>query len=272
MKFDPETVNQKLLNEIHHHFEILSGPLWNVAPHLKYADRVGAKAICELNELCHETESFIRYEEHWKKQLCRGFFRARFYPHASVPLTLEDYQRFSLKMRFGEVRLHYAQRGKTHLDAYHDNDKDIGDQNITGLRFLTGLFDISFGSEPADHEFDAMAHRFRSWLIEKEVDPDQPELGLGFARVAVLNREDFADQTNYGILQELSAYDDISEVKLHTTRSIFFCKYSYTAEEQADESVRESVRSRIIEKILQATSRKLGIRRLAARQEAIELK
>ena len=60
MYFDPNTLTQDQLNDIHHHFEILIGQIWDVSDYYSKFDEAHQWSINNFNWLCHELESQLR--------------------------------------------------------------------------------------------------------------------------------------------------------------------------------------------------------------------
>ena len=61
-----------------------------------------------------------------------------------------------------------------------DKDEEVGPENISEHRIITGEFNVYFGDGftlPKDNDF-------RDWVISKGGDPDDAELALGYAPVA----------------------------------------------------------------------------------------
>lgn len=214
--FDQKNVTRDHLNLIHHHFEVLIGQVWNPSPYYIEASRPIRYSICQLNHLCHEIEGYIKALAARKKEKCHACVITGLTPMVRHDLADEDYNFFNTRMRFGEVRLHYSQLGKTHLEAFFDNDNVIGDNNISGLRYVTGEFDISFTDAAQDRYYEADEKRFRQWLVDNQFDPDDKKLALGYARVATLNLDQFSRLSNLQILDQLFKYDDISQIAVHS--------------------------------------------------------
>lgn len=209
--FDPMTVDQSALNAIHRHFENLKGPSWNTSRFFIVATPKIKNSIRALNNLCHETENYLRSEELRKKGMCHSFLLAGFCPMVKVPLEDTDYDYFSMDSNFGDVKLHYAQIGKTHLEAYFDQDSAVGDEGISGLRYLSGEFDIFFSERVDSSQF---IKPFYNWLVKNGFDPKDKKLALGYIYVARLDRKNFPGKTNFEILSELHHFDDVCKIAL----------------------------------------------------------
>jgi hypothetical protein len=74
---NPKAIGAKLKNEpmnrLHRYFEDLQGEVWNLSPYYKLADYETKWAIRQLNDLCHEIESWVMsfrqslYEPEWQR-------------------------------------------------------------------------------------------------------------------------------------------------------------------------------------------------------------
>lgn len=226
--FNYTNVDQNQLNQIHHHFELLIGRIWSPAPYYASIDERGRHSVRQLNNLCHEIENYTRSENSFANQQCNANLIASFLPTTRAPLIDEDYNHFNLRLRFGDVHLHYAQLGKTHLEAYCDRDEIIHGSNINGLRYLSGEFDISFCTEPSDESYEELVKSFRKWMINNNLDPDQKSLAIGFARVARLDKSNFSKTTQFDILNELFTYSDIQQITVHSDKRSYHQKYHYS--------------------------------------------
>src|SRR6056300_1041490 len=113
--------------------------------------------------------------------------------------------------------MHYAQAGKTHREAFHDNDQDIHDENITGIRYLSGEFDVNLNCGPDGvHEEDLQDWAdFIEWCKSKGLDTTDPTLALGWAPLADMDKSKFQNLTDFEIMKELYYYDDLFKMELY---------------------------------------------------------
>ena len=161
----------------------------------------------------------------FEKGRCQSYLVAAFFEHSTVPLLPEDHVHFDLYHNFGDVILHYAQLGKTHQEAYSDQDEIVNDKNITSLRFLSGEFDIIFSDSPPLEIFHKNTQKFKAWLISKGVNPE--EHNLGYARVATLDKSQLPNQSTIEIMKELFKFDDISQLTVVFDGKVFSQSYDY---------------------------------------------
>lgn len=215
--FDPVTVGQQILNEIHHHFELLIGQVWSMSEYYKMADSATGFAIRQLNNLCHEMESLLRpsfrNSSWWSAGVYFPYLRVSRYKFVD-----SDYDHFSQVQNFGDLILHYCQLGKTPMEAFCANDAEVFDDNITGLRYLSGEFDISFRTDTdpvvqnnAINKFNARAF---PWIRARGQDPESKYTGIGFVKIANFDRTLFLNMTAEQIMSELVKCDDIYKLEL----------------------------------------------------------
>lgn len=181
---DPAVLDRTTLNLLHHEFEVRIGQVWNPNPNYLRSDHVTRHAIRQINHLVHEAEALLERQqsETPKPSLLVSFFGCR-----RFPLTREDLGFFDLKHDFGDAFLHYCQLGKTHLEAFVDGDSHIQPDNINGLRYYTGEFDIFLRPGVSPDDVARTHSRLRDWLRAQGLDPSDPRLALGHLKVARLN-------------------------------------------------------------------------------------
>lgn len=215
--FDPATVDQQILNEIHHHFELLIGQVWSVSEYYKLADSATCFAIRQLNNLCHEMESLLRpsfrNSTWWSAGVYFPYLRVTRYKFID-----SDYDHFSQIQNFGDLILHYSQLGKTPMEAFAANDAEVFDENITGLRYLSGEFDISFRTDTSlavqQNSVSKYNARAFPWIRERGQDPESKYTGIGFVKIANFDRTLFPGMRAENIMAELVKCDDIYKLEL----------------------------------------------------------
>lgn len=214
LHFDPDTVNQDILNKIHHHFEILIGQIWNISEYWNKFDKSHQFSVNNFNWLCHEIESQLRGLRAYKANRSSSSIVICMEPIIRHDLIEADgdYDYFEMKdQEFGQIRMHYAQTGKTHREAWHDNDEDIYNSNISGIRYLSGEFDINLNSGSEGEDWDS----FRKWCMEKQIDINDKTLSLGWCIFGDINREASGlPQDDFQTMLELWKYDDIYSISL----------------------------------------------------------
>lgn len=183
------------LNQLHHHFEILMGQVWNVSEYMRKADDRTKYQIRQLNNLVHELQSRKNVEgvpfEYIQPMTIvsylnvkRELFKDHFY----------DY--FDVNKDFGSIFLHYTQTGKTPIEAFSDHDDHVFDNNINALRYLSGEYNIWWGESLSDSKVEKIKSELRNWLTDRNlikeeapnfsyyVDHEGNKQGIGWITVA----------------------------------------------------------------------------------------
>jgi hypothetical protein len=216
--FDPATLDQNILNEIHHHFEILIGQVWNVSEYFKKADQPTAFAIRQLNNLCHEMESLRKPSVTMTPRHWTAYIYFPFLPGYRYKFVESDYDHFERNRYFGDLFLHYAQLGKTPLEAWFGRDEVVFDENISGLRYLSGEFVVNFTDDISDaeqlHSRLVNDREFFPWLRGRGQDPESKFTSVGNVVIGKFERDDFPGMTASEIMLELFKYDDIYKLEL----------------------------------------------------------
>lgn len=203
------------LNQSHHLFEILIGQVWSPSEVYLKSNSDQRHSIRQINHLVHE------YEQLWKgtQQIER-----RLLPSANMIVSFLGAHREPLpeslpvdhvfEQHFGDVFLHYAQLGKTHLEVFLDQDHEIFDSNITNLRYLTGEFDVYLGQNSVPETVAWQSQKFSTWLKEKGVDPDTAPDHFGRFRVARLDKTCFEELSPKIIHSRLRQAHNLTKIEL----------------------------------------------------------
>jgi len=222
------------MNRLHRYFEDLQGEAWGLSSYYKVADYETKYAIRQLNDLCHEMESYItsyrksKYQPEWiRPSQITTWLQA---PRKN--LLDQDYKLF-LNNKFdrvcGGVYLHWAQVGKTHIEVFRDEDgKDVDDvicSTINSLKYYSGEFDIEWAKDVT--ESVAPWHKqeqidFYAWLNRNGFDAKDPKLALGFIKLGQCNlQKSFGTNDSQEIRKILSKYLDIYKIQIDNTSNIF---------------------------------------------------
>ena len=187
------------MNRLHRYFEDLQGEAWGLSNYYKVADSTTKYAIRQLNDLCHELESYVlsyrksKFEPEWQRpSQINTWLQA---PRSN--LSDHDYKLF-LENKFdrtcGGVYLHWAQIGKTHIEVFRDEDgKDVDDvvcSSISALKYYSGEFDVEWGKDITEHTAPWLAQEqseFKAWLQRNGFDETDPKLALGFIKIGQCN-------------------------------------------------------------------------------------
>ncbi|GAB4014010.1 MAG: hypothetical protein Fur0010_11450 [Bdellovibrio sp.] len=174
--------NQDFANAIHHHFEILRGEVILETDYYKNSDKLLTHSVCGLNHCIHDMEALHRSLQIVKKNYDNytGVISFEFFNPTRYKLPDDAYQRFSLDMNFGDLYLHYAQIGKTWLEAFVDQDEHIFSEAIRPLDTLTGEFNAFFGEVTFDQQFKNQLFDF---IKMRGGDPDDIKNALGICRI-----------------------------------------------------------------------------------------
>lgn len=162
-------------NEIHHHFELLIGQVWNPSQWWKKdISEVTRNAIRTINNVVHQMEALFAKNQAMFFSLNNVDTRnqTRDSDLVRFPLGQGCYKYFKDEIEPGMITDYYCQLGKRHVEAYLDNDDHIDRTNVSGTRYVTGEFIISiYGSKKIKG--------FRQWLINNDFDPDDITQGYG---------------------------------------------------------------------------------------------
>jgi hypothetical protein len=227
-------LNHEPMNRLHRYFEDLQGETWNISRYYRLADYETKWAIRQLNDLCHELESWVlsnRQKTHvpeWQRpSQITTFLNA-----PRQDLQDLDYELF-LKNRYdrelGGVYLHWAQIGKTQFEVFRDeHGKDIDAATcsaINSLKFYSGEFDIEWGRDinEQNHEWHAQEQQaFRGWLARNRFDYNDPKLSLGYIKIGQVNLEkSFGTNEFFKIIEMLSNHLDIYKIKIDDVECIY---------------------------------------------------
>jgi hypothetical protein len=219
------TLKHDFMNKLHRYFEDLQGEVWNLSPYYKLADYETKWAIRQLNDLCHELETWVMSyrkllsDPKWQRpSQITTFLNAPRYD-----LKEQDYKLF-LQNRFdremGGVYLHWAQIGKTLFEVFRDeNGHKINTATcsaINSLKYYSGEFDVEWGMNvnEREHEWHARDQQaFREWLSINGMDSNDPKLSLGYIKIGQINLEKSFSTYNFlEILKKLSAHLDIYQI------------------------------------------------------------
>lgn len=225
---DDLKLNHEPMNRLHRYFEDLQGEVGNLSPYYKRADHETKWAIRQLNDLCHELESWVlsNRKKHTAPEWQRPSQITTFLNAPRYNLQEKDYELF-LKNRYdrviGGVYLHWAQIGKTHLEVFRDEQgKDIDSVTcsaITCLKYYSGEFDVEWGQDIVDegthpwHSREQMA--FREWLLSNHIDYNDAKLSFGYIKLGQVNLMKSFETKNFKeILKKLSSHQDIYQIKM----------------------------------------------------------
>lgn len=222
------------MNRLHRYFEDLQGEAWGLSEYYKVADFETKYAIRQLNDLCHELESYVLslrksvLEPQWQRpSQIMTWLQA---PRQNLkPQDFDLFQQNSFDRELGGVYLHWAQIGKTHIEVFRDEDgapvDDVVCSTINALKYYTGEFDIEWGKDVT--QATAPWHtqeqqQFNAWLKQNGFDPDDPELALGYIKIGHCNlQKSFGTDDQYKIWSTLSKHLDVYKITIDDVENTF---------------------------------------------------
>jgi len=188
-------------NILHRHFEELQGTAWKISEYYKQANQETKYAIRQLNNLCHEIESWVL--SHRKSVVEPEWMRpSQITTFLNAPrhdLHEEDFELFKQNRydrELGGVYLHWSQVGKTLIEVYRDEGAPIMTETmcteINHQKYYSGEFDIEWGDTITEDKHNFKKEEmdgFRKWLQENNFDWDDPKLSLGYIKVGQVDLE-----------------------------------------------------------------------------------
>ena len=112
-------------NLLHRYFEELQGTAWQISEYYKQADTETKYAIRQLNNICHEIESWVLsyrksiVDPEWiRPSQITTFLNAPRYDLHEEDFELFKHNRYDREL--GGVYLHWSQVGKTLVEVYRD--------------------------------------------------------------------------------------------------------------------------------------------------------
>ena len=218
--------NHDIMNNLHLHFETLQGTVGKMSDHYNKADIETRYCIRQLNNLCHELESYILSK--------RKFVKAPKWSQTHQITTFLNAPRYSLEdeyydgfltngyeKEFGGVYMHWAQIGKTHKEVFDDEDgKPVDDvicSAITPLRYYSGEFDVTFArdtKETPQHNEDMQV--YYKWLADNGFDRTDKKLSLGYLKIGHVNTNGYDPETIWNII---GTHLDIYKIEIITNKT-----------------------------------------------------
>ena len=181
-------------NTLHRYFEELQGTAWQLSPFYKQADLETKYAIRQLNNICHEIESWVHadrknaFEPEWMRpSQITTFLNAPRHNLHEKDFELFKQNRYDREL--GGVYLHWSQVGKTLYEVFRDEHApkmtDALCSEINHQKYYSGEFDVEWGqsiTEEQDFKKEEM-DQYRAWLQENDYDWNDPKLSLGYIKI-----------------------------------------------------------------------------------------
>jgi len=240
-----KTLGKRLKHEacnlLHRYFEELQGTAWDMSKYYKQADYETKYAIRQLNNLCHEIESWVNADR--KKAMEPEWVRpSQITTFLNAPrhnLHEEDFELFKQNRYdrdLGGVYLHWSQVGKTLYEVFRDEHApkmtDALCSEINHQKYYSGEFDIEWGATITEDQHDFKKEEmdeYRAWLKDNGYDWEDPKLSLGYIKIGQvdLQRTFGASATFKEIYETMSNNLNITSIKTMSNRTIE-CAYPYT--------------------------------------------
>ena len=182
-------------NTLHRYFEELQGTAWEISNFYKQADTKTKYAIRQLNNICHEIESWVNADR--KNVLDPEWMRpsqiTTFLNAPRHPLHEEDFELFKQNRydrELGGVYLHWSQVGKTLYEVFRDEHApkmtDALCSEINHQKYYSGEFDVEWGQTITEEQHDFKKEEmdeYRRWLNDNGYDWGDPKLSLGYIKI-----------------------------------------------------------------------------------------
>ena len=226
-------------NKLHRFFEDLQGTAWAPSKYYKQADSQTKYAIRQLNNICHEIESWVNadrkkaFEPEWMRpSQITTFLNAPRYKLQDIDYELFKENRFSREL--GGVYLHWSQVGKTLYEVFRDEGApkmtDALCSEVNHQVFYSGEFDIEWGQSitKEDNFKKFEIDKFQVWLEENGYDWNDPKLALGYIKIGQVDMKlGFQDKPFLQVYDMMK--DNLNIKSIHTIGSQHTeCYYPYS--------------------------------------------
>jgi hypothetical protein len=198
-----EGPNNSKMNLIHNYFPMLAGSAHRTSNYMYAASlRIRIK-ICRLNLEVHELHTVLqKNNKHDGMHLNISWQRA---PNKLESLPIEFDEIFTKFITFGDVLLGYPQVGKTHFEAFIEEDNELDSEHVEPIKLLSGDMLLHLSSDIGQNTIE----KFNNWLVEKNLDPNDKTLRLGFAKLGrVINVDPII------VKDKLCEYNDIDQISV----------------------------------------------------------
>ena len=229
-------------NTLHRYFEELQGTAWQLSDFYKQANLNTKYAIRQLNNICHEIESWVHADR--KKVIDPDWIRpSQITTFLNAPrhsLHEEDFELFKQNRydrELGGVYLHWSQVGKTLYEVFRDEHApkmtDALCSEINHQKYYSGEFDIEWGqtiTEQDNFKKEEM-NEYRMWLRDNGYDWEDSKLSLGYIKIGQvdLQRTFGTDASLQKIHTVMNKNLDITSIRTITGPSVE-CDYAYSLE------------------------------------------
>ena len=242
-----KTLGKRLKHEacnlLHRYFEELQGTAWQLSEFYKQADLETKYAIRQLNNICHEIESWVNSDR--KKAIEPEWVRpSQITTFLNAPrhdLHDEDFQFFKdnrYDRELGGVYLHWSQVGKTLYEVFRDEHAPKMTQTlcseINHQKFYSGEFDVEWGQTIFENTFDWKKdemQQYRTWLKENNYDWEDPKLSLGYIKIGQVDLDkSFGKGKSFSEIYDVMSNNlNITSIKIIGKNEVE-CNYPYSLE------------------------------------------
>jgi len=227
-------------NLLHRYFEELQGSAWEISKFYKQADHKTKYSIRQLNNVCHEIESWVHADR--KKAFEPEWMRpSQITTFLNAPRHELQYQDFGLftqnryDRELGGVYLHWSQVGKTLYEVFRDEHApkmtDALCSEINHQKYYSGEFDVEWGktiTEQQDEFKKEEMDPFRKWLADNSYDWNDPKLSLGYIKLGQVDLEKtFGNMTVTEIHDTMNKNLNIKSIASVSSDTVR-CDYPYT--------------------------------------------
>ena len=234
------TLKHESCNLLHRYFEDLQGTAWQLSPFYKQADVETKYSIRQLNNICHEIESWV--EAYRKKIIDPEWIRpSQITTFLNAPrhdLQEQDFDLFKhnrYRRELGGVYLHWSQVGKTLYEVFRDEDAPVMSDalcsQVNHQKYYSGEFDIEWGKTIDEDTFDWKKKEmddYREWLKANGYDWEDPKLSLGYIKIGQVNlNKAFKDNAVFkDVYNTISRNTNIKKIRIVGTE-MAECLYPY---------------------------------------------
>ena len=201
-------------NLLHRYFEELQGTAWKISDYYKQADVETKYAIRQLNNLCHEIESWVMsyrksiIEPDWMRpSQITTFLNAPRYDLHEDDFKLFKENRYDREL--GGVYLHWSQVGKTLYEVFRDEHAPVMTDalcsEINHQKYYSGEFDVEWGDTITEtsHDFKhEEMDQFRQWLKDNSYDWEDSKLSLGYIKLGQVDLETSFQSTSFRVVHD----------------------------------------------------------------------
>ena len=193
--------NNQKMNIIHNYFPMLSGPAHRTSNYMYAASPSLRIKICRLNLEVHELHTLLqKNNNHHGLHLNISWQRAP----KNLPLLPNEFDDiFTKHVSFGDVLLGYPQVGKTYFEAFIEEDDELSPEHVEPIKLLSGDMLLHLSTDISHSVVD----RFDKWLIQKNLDPADKSLRLGFGKLGTV-----IDVDREIVKTVLINYNDIDQI------------------------------------------------------------